>query len=777
MIPPTSPQANPRTDRRAGRRSALARAGVAALAASLSAAGLGAAATPAPEAAASPAPTAPSGADSRETDLGTPIAGNVVAFAQEFGRSPEGRPQAYHVADGQPLYTVEFVVTDMRTGDTTFSTRLPRGNRSKALDYSAADGSVYIGTRQGDLFRHPTGTETIEDLGTPLEDDGIFSLETGDDGTIYGGTYPGGHVFSVDPETGDVRDFGQVAPSETYVQSLVEVDGVVYAGSQPGGRLFRIDPDAGSVDEIALPAGYEDEKAVYRLFAAGGKLFAFLQSTHVLLVYDLATGEWVDEVTEFQGQAVSPIDPATGEHVYFRLKNGEMARYHLGTGEHEEIGWRPRVIPGRFAWVDLDHPDFPGPTLAVTYQGSSRMEVFDVTSGETRRVYADLEGAPPPIHSLGTGPDGKIYIGGYLSQSGMARWDPDTEKVERLRGVRQVEGFGTFGDRLLIGRYPRAVLSVYDTGLPWDEGFDQDPPVYMEHFQDRPHAFADLGDRVAVGTVPQSGRLDGAIGLWDPVSGDLTVDQGVLGNRSPVTLATRGDGLVYGGSTVWGGYGVDPIEESGTLFIYDPDTGEVVYENAPVEGEPSLSGLTFGPDGLLYGLAGGWLFAFDPETREIVRRQQLQDTGVSRYGTDRDIVFDDVGRLFVTTGGFLHRVHPTTWEVDVLAGNHVERLVIDHHGDLYYSRDANLFRYDVAEPRCPEPDQRDTVAVGGEDTTVPNRYADDGCRVSDLLGAPDEFDTHGAWVRHVATVSADLRDDGIISARERATILAAAGEP
>src|SRR5690606_8387806 len=112
----------------------------------------------------------------------------------------------------------------------------------------------------------------------------------------------------------------------------------------------------------------------------------------------------------------------------------------------ESTGWRPGVIAGRFAFVDMDDPEFPGPTLAATYQGKARMELFDVTSGTERRIDADLQGAPPPVHSIGTGPDGKIYIGGYLSQSGMARWDPDAGAMERLGGVRQVEGFGTFGD-------------------------------------------------------------------------------------------------------------------------------------------------------------------------------------------------------------------------------------------------------------------------------------------------------------------------------------------
>lgn len=157
-----------------------------------------------------------------ETDFGMPTDPVVVAFAQAFGTSPNGRSQAYFVAEGQPLYTVEFAVVDLRTGEKVYHTRLPRGGRSKAICYSAVEGSVYIGTRSGELYRHRLGTEDLDFLGTPLdapaggtdgdmgEADGIYKLAAGEDGAIYGGTYPGGRVFSYNPEADEVRDYGQM---------------------------------------------------------------------------------------------------------------------------------------------------------------------------------------------------------------------------------------------------------------------------------------------------------------------------------------------------------------------------------------------------------------------------------------------------------------------------------------------------------------------------------------------------------------------------------------
>jgi len=75
---------------------------------------------------------------------------------------------------------------------------------------------------------------------------------------------------------------------------------------------------------------------------------------------------------------------------------------------------------------------------------------------------------------------------------------------------------------------------------------------------------------------------------------------------------------------------------------------------------------------------------------------------------------------------------------------------------------------------CPDPDGRATVVVGGIDSGVPNYELDDGCTVNDLVRDDDTWASRGDFVRHVSDVTGQLRDDGVLTAREKDAIVRAA---
>jgi cytochrome c len=90
--------------------------------------------------------------------------------------------------------------------------------------------------------------------------------------------------------------------------------------------------------------------------------------------------------------------------------------------------------------------------------------------------------------------------------------------------------------------------------------------------------------------------------------------------------------------------------------------------------------------------------------------------------------------------------------------------------------------FDVAPLECPEPDERETVVVGGADSGVANRDVGNGCTINDLIIDREEWPNHGAFVRHVREVTDQLVDDGVITAREgrdinRAAAQSGAGRP
>jgi len=75
---------------------------------------------------------------------------------------------------------------------------------------------------------------------------------------------------------------------------------------------------------------------------------------------------------------------------------------------------------------------------------------------------------------------------------------------------------------------------------------------------------------------------------------------------------------------------------------------------------------------------------------------------------------------------------------------------------------------------CAVPDDRDTVWLRDADTGVTNHGVGGGCTVNDLIEDERSWDDHGAFVRHVGDVAAGLVDDGVLTSRERSTLIRSA---
>ncbi|WP_189227528.1 ThuA domain-containing protein [Saccharothrix coeruleofusca] len=75
---------------------------------------------------------------------------------------------------------------------------------------------------------------------------------------------------------------------------------------------------------------------------------------------------------------------------------------------------------------------------------------------------------------------------------------------------------------------------------------------------------------------------------------------------------------------------------------------------------------------------------------------------------------------------------------------------------------------------CAVPDDRDSVWLGGVDSSVPNKPVGGGCTVNDLVDDESSWADHGAFVRHVTAVADRLQRDGVITARENSALARAA---
>lgn len=620
----------------------------------------------------------------QEENLGAPIH-SITIPAAAIGPDLQGGHLLYVVANGNPAV---FTAVAIPSGKRVHSEPLPGVHASWSMDV-AADGSVFIGTnRNGHLYRWRPGDDSAESVaGERLAGEThLYGTVAGDDGWIYNGSYPNGKVFRFNPQTGESHDYGPAVEGVNYVRNLAYSDGTIYAATYPESHLVAIDTEDGGKEELPLPPGREEN--ISHLTVVEDRLFA--RAGNRLCVYDLTAGEWIGEGPRMAGFSRTAYFEVQ-RVLYLADEEFRVHRYDFESGRFEDIDLKVPAGPRSFEVLRLDQDRFPGYSLVGSGMRGD-LWTYHLDAGELERVEPDIDGVPIVIRSMTSGPDGNVYIGGYLAPMEFARFDPDAGEIEKLPWGAQVEAMLVHRERIYMGRYPRASVVVYDPARPVSRENPETLFSLADHGQDRPFAFTAAGDLLAVGTVPKAGKLGGVLAFYDTATGNLDVHREVVPNQSIVSLVSR-DGILVGGTTVWGGLGIEPAEEEARLFLWDLEAGVKTWAGAPLSGEKAISDLTFTPDGALWGITAATLFRFDPEAREVVEQHELFSYDWDRtFWQSSFLEFDESeGVFYGTAAGRLFRFDPASGRADLLAGD-AGYFARDRYGELYYSRGTDLIR-------------------------------------------------------------------------------------
>ncbi|MET3697490.1 hypothetical protein SAMN05877753_10686 [Bacillus oleivorans] len=624
-------------------------------------------------------------------EIGTAL--NAVSIpAAGYGKGPNGEDWVYAVANGSPAI---FNILDAKTGERVNS--FPLDGASGAWGVTVdPEGNVYVGTySNASLYKYVPGVDHIENLGKPIPGESfIWRIKSDEDGRIYGGTFPSGKVFQYDPNTGEFRDYGQIAEGQQYARSIDIYKDKAYVGlGTNGANLVELNLVTGERTEIELPEKYASATNVYDINIIRNKMFARVtggSSGNTILVYDLKTMEMIDEIAGANGLDVSY--PGSGNLVYF-IKNEELYSYDLNSLELTATGFNNLFSARGFGWIEMNSHDFPGKTL-VSIAWDGKIRLYNPITTHHQILQGQVSGQPVAIQSLARGPNGNIFIGGYLS-GGLAEYNYSTNQLTEYKGIGQIEGMVTHNDRLYMGVYPGGFIYSYDPSQAFE--FGKNP---VEHFslrpegQDRPFALVSAGDKIAIGTVPDYGKLGGALTIFDPAVNHYTVHQNIVQNQSVVSLAYK-DRLVYGGTSVWGGLGIAPTEQEAKLFIFDLESEEKRLETVPVPGEKAITALTFDENGYLWGLTSGILFKYDTETNEISETVELYSRDWDSTGhlwREGFLTFDEDGYLYGSTRGKLFRVNPDTLDHETLVEN-ANLFAEDADGNFYFARGHKLYQY------------------------------------------------------------------------------------
>lgn len=652
-------------------------------------------------AAACAAPQARAGLDG--IDLGEPEKAieaplqDIAVLSNVVGEE-NGEPVIYYTVAGSPaLFHV------VALGDYRVKATYPLPGASRAWAHAIApDGSVYIGavgSDSGHLYRYQPGTDAVEDLGAPVQNNKfIWTLTSDDEGVIYGGTWDSGHVFRYDPETDTFSDYGRIQEKEDYVRAIAWHDGFVFAGTgTQNGRVWRLNPETGEKQKLEIPVRpeYEDrmEKmgGIYHLQVAADLLFVRFSPGRLLLVYDLEKAEWWDEMfTDTRGMVSGFL--SQDEKTFFLYTTGGIRRIDLETRETSNIV-NPGAIFRGGDWIDL--PDGQGSAFAsVTYNGTVLLINPDRKYYRTLPTIATSQ--PTPIQALETGPEGMLYVSGYMGTTA-ARIDPAEGKIDRFN-LGQAEGIGFLDGRIYWGEYPGAEIK----SSPLEKPSEVRTHFKVGYHQDRPFAIASGSDRIFFGTIPGYGDLGGALTVFQPDAPEaerVRVFPDIIPNQSIVSLAYGKGRRIFGSTSVHGGLGIDPTETKGEVFAFDLETEEVVARtkiDLPGVGNTAMvGGVALGPDGNLYGAVNGTIFVLDPETLDVIRHRLLYPD-VKAHGRWRPVHlrWGDDGLLYANVAGRITVIDPETLafrETGASSG----LMTLGKDGTIYYVNNPHIMKIAV----------------------------------------------------------------------------------
>ena len=624
-----------------------------------------------------------------------------VRFAEATVLS-DGTPVGYLFNDGEP---VSMSMVDLRTGEVLDRHDFTGYSVASAIVVDPTDDMVYLSVRSpndGTLWSYDPHSHELTRLATRVVGEGMLRSLLIHDGVLYGSTYPSAKVYSYDLQTGEIRDYGAVAEGVSYAWGFAEVRGRLWVGTGTTPYLREVDVETGEVTDLELPADIVDNADFVSRVERYDDLVLVGYSpagARSIALYDLTAEEWCCQDIRSMGSSTEE----SHDGAFYYISGGEVHGFDIAARESFSIGWAESgladALPGTRSLhlVELGTEEYPGVTL-VGIREDGAVWLYDLDEGTGEVVETDVEGAPATIHSMGLGPDGNPYLGAYLSSGVMARVDHATGTVEALDGPGQADAVAAVGDRLVVGAYPNAQFYVGDLDQHWDWGTNPGHVLTIgrDVGQDRISDLVAAGDLAAAATVPNYGELGGALVLFDPDGTEADVHRDVVPGHSVTALAYR-DGLLYGGTSVHGGLDSTPSDTAARLFVWDVADAELVTSTVVDPAAEVVHSLTFDHAGRLWGMTdNGTVFEYDVAAHEVARTAATGLTNANVWGRQSEMYPGPDGLVYGNAGGRLFTLDPQTAELRTFGPTGVRYSAMVADGTLYFADETNVYSLPAA---------------------------------------------------------------------------------
>ena len=405
-----------------------------------------------------------------------------------------------------------------------------------------------------------------------------MSLTEDKDGRIWAGTYPNNQLVSFNPQNSSLQNHGQLAKESwaQYPRSIAaDAHGWVYVGSG----------------------------------LAASQIYAYNIQSH-------ATQALLPSTQRVSGAAV--VGQSESNVVYAR--NGQQ-QFMLANGKASGLSARDQVAASNLKTgaQNMVDRDFPSGRRLVSVDMHDRTLVTRDASGQQKSVKFNYTTQGAALTFVCATGDNKV-CGGTRFPMHTFYYSAGDNKFDSKQLPRQPNVMAALGSRLYVAAYPDGKLfQESENGKnEFDEVLNSYPTI------NRPHAMVIMGggSQIALAGTPEYGMTGGGMMFWNRSSGQkTTVDHWhLVPNHSVQAMIELSNGTLLGGTTVAPGTGgVTKAGNSGELFLMDANSHEVRWHGAPVPGAKTITDLTVGADGLVYGLADSVdLFVFNPNNRQVV---------------------------------------------------------------------------------------------------------------------------------------------------------------
>ncbi|MCS3492076.1 hypothetical protein M2368_001048 [Arthrobacter sp. JUb119] len=481
----------------------------------------------------------------------------------------------------------ELQIVDMIARETVYVLNLPEGagNGIDSMVWNERKQRLYLSVDSGVLVWDPKSPHTISPMAKVAGGAALYSLTVDEIGQIWGGCYPLGSVFRIDPDTLETKIFPRLADDSDYVRSLaIDKTGRVWAGTgSQNPRVFTFEPSApAQVREIPLPKQIE-HGFVGRLDIVDQQIAASVSYIESPLFLDTVSNQWSSPVQRiWSGRIATP----SVKGYYYSVSDGYV--YATSIKSH-----RDKILGRVYGKEILQIISTVGRVLVVsgTLYGLLIESIELSTNKDSHSFSVALSKSALGIHSLMGHSDGKVYLGGFMG-AGLISVNPEGGETWNSRqdesSINQIEGMIEFdAETSYIGSYGYAdIISVKSSSSSQDHNFSRIARLSQKYSQSRPFGWAANDENVFFGTVPEYGVAGGVLGMIDPQADELEWvmhgnGDGFIRHHSIIGLIADSDYL-YGTTSISNGLGATEGAGAGKVFKMHIATKKVLWEVSPI---------------------------------------------------------------------------------------------------------------------------------------------------------------------------------------------------